>query len=119
MRLSSCISSAVCKSGETIEVLRQSQGSYVKGRWEPGESESLFIKANVQPADGKDLEKLSEGRREHETIKIYSAFELRTVDKERQIQPDVVIWKGRRFQIEHVDDWSSEGYVKSVGVKME
>lgn len=118
MRLT-CIQNAICSFGEQIEVLRSSSGAYVKGRWESGSEETIPIKANVQPADGADLERLSEGRRVHETIKIYSTFELRMIDKEKQIQPDVVVWKGKRFLIEHVDNWSSEGYFKSIGVKME
>lgn len=69
---------------------------------------------SIQPTDGKTLQRLPEALR----LKNLSTFWVRGVINTTQgcAYPDVLVFKGRRYQVEHVFDWTNWGAGWSEGV---
>jgi galactose-6-phosphate isomerase len=69
---------------------------------------------SVQPASQRDIERLPEALRNHEAIRIYTR-EVLSADEQGRYA-DVVVWRGSRWQVKAVDDWSNygDGYVKAI-----
>lgn len=86
-----------------FSVERGSAGAYVNGAFVPGATTTLVVLGSVQPLNGRELENLPEGQRVKESIKIYTATELKTVDEVNQIKADVVIDGGKRYEVQTVD----------------
>lgn len=60
---------------------RETPGSYVNGRWVPGQPVDTCIRGSLQPAGGEDLLSLEEGRRIYTTLKLYTRAGLRISDR--------------------------------------
>lgn len=87
------------------------------GRYQdPGYTETV-ITANVQPANGIELQDLPEGRHGRDTIKIYTAVELKTVDDQSRTQPDQIKYDGKTYQIDRV--WNRTSHFKALATKVE
>jgi apolipoprotein N-acyltransferase len=98
-------------------VLRAQQGQYNKGRWEHQEPEEVCMQAVIQSASPDDMQDLPEGRHMEETVKIYTFEEL--YSKEKQKQPDKIVWLNAVFEIHSVTNQSQYGgFYKSIGVKV-
>lgn len=69
----------------------------------------FLIKASVQPASGRDLQRLPEGMRDSQTIAIWTKDELFVADEATQQYPDEVIYRGKRFQVEVCEPWEEAG----------
>ncbi|NIY14228.1 MAG: hypothetical protein GWM98_04745 [Nitrospinaceae bacterium] len=88
------------------------------GRWEEGPRDEIPIMAAVQNPTGEDLQKIEEGRRTEASIKLYSDFQFRTASVKDQRQPDLVLWGGDEYQIDHVENWTGDGcYYKAIATK--
>jgi len=101
-------------------ILRYSKTGYDKGGRENAQKpEKITIRAVIQTATDEDLQKVDEGRRTKGGIRVFTASELRTASVEGQHQPDVVLWEGRKWQVEKVDNWADYGFhFKSIAIKM-
>lgn len=88
-----------------------SAGGYV-----PGAVSSLSMQAHVEPAKGRDLEKLREGLKVCDVIRLYSQVSLELLTDSHM--PDEVDYQGVRYVIEHVDDYMTVGgFVDALAVK--
>jgi hypothetical protein len=85
---------------EAISVLRAAEGSYVMGRFVPGAAQALDARGNIQPLSGKELQQLSEGDRQREVKKIYTAFALENGDV-------VIRADGMRYEVQAVQNWTA------------
>jgi hypothetical protein len=74
------------------------RGFYVTG----GVPTTINTTASVQPASSKDLLLLPEGERTRETVKVYTATELFTVDVVASRPADRFVYDGRTFEVLNV-----------------
>jgi hypothetical protein len=96
---------------QDIPVLRYPKGTYdAKGRLQGQEPERITIRGVPQTATDEEMMKVDEGRRARGGIRIYTDVELRTVSVDGATQPDIVLWKGERWQVEQIDNWSDIGF---------
>lgn len=95
----------------TISVQRYAAGSYVDGAYVRGAAEApIEALASVQPAPGRDVQRLPEGTRTGETVAIYtSGLALRAPDPEAGLEGDLVTIGGRVFRVQLVEDWTGAG----------
>ena len=94
------------KSG-TYTVTRYAAGDYDEGVYEEGATSTFTIDASVQPAGGKDLERLPEGERLKDYLTVLTPTELRT--RADAASPDRVSIDGATYEVVEVADWFSEG----------
>ena len=78
-----------------------SAGKYVNGNYLPGDPVPtlLTIFASVQPATGKVLEALPEGRRNSESYVLYTDSELFTAEVSGSKNADLVLIFSREFEV--------------------
>jgi hypothetical protein len=62
----------------SIDIIRQTQGSYVNGDWVEGTETVVPTEVNIQPLKDSEILMLPESERTREWYKLYSAEELRT-----------------------------------------
>jgi hypothetical protein len=78
---------------------------------------TLSISASVQPLSGRDLQRLPEGMRAAERLKLYTTTPLAAIGA-----PDVVTIDGDDYEVEHVERWTGFGagadYYKIVARKV-
>ena len=93
----------------TITVHRRSAGSFdANDRWVEGsETPVVHNYTSVQPASGRDLKVLPEGRRVDSIIRIYDIEPLYGSDKTTDTSPDVVEWQGERYEVINVQVWKT------------
>ncbi len=110
----------VTNFAKKISVQRSLPGAHDEhGRWQEQAKEELSIDAVVQPARGQELQRLPEGRRTSETIKVYTTTKLLSAEVDTQNQPDVLVWQGREYQVETIDPWDEYGnYFKALALKV-
>jgi hypothetical protein len=88
-----------------LTIYRRSLGSYVEGEWIEGSTTEVAVQVNIQPLKGYEILQLPESERTRVWWKLYSADVLRT-EKENSWDADEFVWKGDRYKIMKVDDWS-------------
>ena len=86
--------------------------------WEKGiatpTSSSIKVTGIVAPASPKDVEMLELTDRKHGVKTFYTnETELEVSDTQRI--SDIIIWKGNRYKLLHVFDYSANGYWKAIG----
>lgn len=100
------------KSGSYV-VTRFGGGDYVEGAYVAGETETLTIEASVQPASGKELQRLPEGERTSDYLSVWTQTEL--FGRQESKSPDRILVDGYTYEVALVNDWLSEGgYVHAV-----
>jgi hypothetical protein len=98
-------------------VSRPGQTTYLNGRRQPPTTTSFDIRAAVQPATGRQLDRLPEGLRTHEAIAIWTRTELRTENANGE--PDVISVGGFDYQIDAVNRWQpSGGYFMALATRV-
>lgn len=92
-----------------LTVKRESAGEYVNGMWVPGTPESDFtINASWQPANGKDLQVLSEGERLRVVYKGYTDTKLYPSDPKTQSDGDKIVSPdGLEYEVIRVENWQN------------
>lgn len=77
------------------------------GRWVEGEPDLIPFKGSVQPAKGKELEILPDGKRNRETIKIltYPDLKFTVAEPREQRSGDIIIWKGKEYEVMVASPW--------------
>ena len=100
-----------------VQVERTSVGSYVDGIYVPGSTSTFNTLVSPQQPTPKQLEVLPEGERDKDVMLFISKRFLRTVDDGNDIPAEVVIFKGSRYKIIQLADWSTFGHTPAYGVK--
>lgn len=89
----------------TVTRIRRAVGAYGSdGGWSDGaETLTPSISASVQPASGRDLQRLEEGLRSREVLKVYTASGLwRAPDQRTGTPGDLVDIDGARYEVHAV-----------------
>jgi hypothetical protein len=83
-------------------------GTRVKGTWVEGTQADTNFKGTAQPASGRVLELLPEGKRNTETISVFAPITLDfiTADPELQRSGDIIIWEGRQYEVQTARKWA-------------
>lgn len=89
-----------------LTIYRRSLGSYVEGEWIEGTTVEVPVQVNIQPLKGYEILQLPESERTRVWWKLYSADVLRTA-KEGSHDADEFIFKGDRYKVMKLDDWTS------------
>lgn len=106
MDLASLISSF---STGTYTVTRRQADGFTRGIANPTIDSTFTINASVQPATGKDLLRLPEGRRTNETRVLFTTTQLYTGDQGQDYEADWVTIDGESWECQHVEDWVQAG----------
>ncbi len=88
-------------------VVRREPPVYVSGRRQEPAHTTIPIIASVQPASGFVVERLPEGKRDRETIMLYTRTRLQTANTVEEA--DFVYIDGGTFEVETVQRWNRLG----------
>lgn len=91
----------------TYAVTRTAAATLVKGKRVAGATSTVNIIASVQPASGRDLLRLPEGRRSVETRIVYTATQLFVGAQGAGFESDVVTIDGEKWEVQQVQSWES------------
>lgn len=97
-------------------VTRRAASSFTHGRAQAGPGLPPFtIRASVQPANGRDLQRLPEGRRAIETRVIYSPTQLQVGGQAAELEADMVEIEGRLWEVQLAEPWpAASGYWRCI-----
>lgn len=99
----------------TYAVTRRSAATYVLGRSQPGGTAPLTIDASVQPATGRDLLRLPEGRRTTETRVVYTPTPLLVGGQGTANEADLIAIDGRTWEVQLAESWpGAPGYCRAI-----
>jgi len=90
---------------ETLSVTRKEAGSYsnTTGNYTAGASTIFSITASVQPASGKQLERIPENRRERDAKAIYTRTKLKN--------NDFITIDSNVYEVDNVRDYSRHPFL--------
>ena len=107
----------------TFAVSRRAPGALTNGRFFPANPTTINIVASIQPLSGRDLERgralerLPEGLRTRELLKVYSATQLFVQGAGQD--PDVLTISGTQYQVQTAEQWGPDGnYWKMIVAKI-
>ena len=86
----------------TMKLIKRSvPGFYEKGRWIKGTPVDTPFEGTAQPATGRVLELLSEGKRHNDSIRVFAPLnmEFTSADSEKEISGDIIVWEGRQYEV--------------------
>lgn len=91
-----------------ITILRKTEGRRINGIWVPGVEQQIEMQVNIQPLKPYEIQQFPESERTRAWFKVYSAEVLRTLKEGSDgWAADEFIWKGDRYRVMKVDDWTS------------
>jgi hypothetical protein len=103
----------------TYTVTRRTQVAPVLGRAQAPTTTTLSVDACIQPATGKQLQRLPEGLRHAEVIAIWTETELKTAAQGTTQLPDLISYKSASYQVQDVKDYSdSGGFYEALAIKV-
>lgn len=103
---------------DTYVVTRRSPSTYTNGRLDAPVNTLLSIDASVQPAMGRDLQRLPEGNRTMEVRAIYTTAELFTQGPNQD--PDIIAIEGYAYEVQTVEQFGMVGnYYKALALKID
>jgi hypothetical protein len=84
-------------------------GHREKGSWVEGQAFDIPFMGTAQPASGRVVAQLPEGKRNSETITVFAPKEMAftPVDPESQRSGDIIVWKGRQYEVWSVKEWDA------------
>ena len=96
------------KSTELVKI-SFAAGRYVKGKWTEGEETRTSFSGSWQPANGQDLQKLPEGKRNDETFECFAPIELAftAADSETGVSGDRIEKNGKRYEVILAAPWDN------------
>ena len=82
-------------------------GAYVKGQWKEGLARDIPFKGTAQPASGRAIELLPEGKRNSDAITVFAPANLKFIpaEPEQQRSGDIIVWEGRNYEVYVVRPW--------------
>ena len=102
-------------------VIRRS-GKWEGARFVLGEPKKLKYYGPVQPATSKELEQLPEGDRHSGTMQFYCAppktLHITSEDGQQANVSDEIVYRGHRYKVFSVKDWSEHGYICASAYKI-
>lgn len=93
----------------TIVGLRRAEQPRAAGRVVPSVDTPFSFIASFQPANGKELQRLPEGKRNGDIIAIYTTQALTIGGPGTGFLPDRVTVDGSSYEVEHVEHWKAFG----------
>jgi len=90
----------------TYTVSRRTKALIVRGRAVPATATTFTAVASVQPASGRDLLRLPEGRRSEETRVIYTTTQLYPGTQAGAYEADQISINGISWEVQHVETWA-------------
>jgi hypothetical protein len=93
-------------------VRRRKTGScYVRGQWVPGTGEpgdTPFL-GTWQPASGKTLELLPEGKRSREVFKCFAPLflDFTSADAHGEAEADLIVWQDKKYEVTTAARWDN------------
>lgn len=89
-----------------ITLTTRAAGSYVAGVWTPGEATTSTILGSPQPLTGRQREKLPEGLRTKQTLRLFTTAVLSPLSIAGPTACDQVTIDGRLYDVDVLSDWS-------------
>lgn len=91
----------------TYTVTRRARAAqpFVRGIAQSTTNSTVTIRGSVQPASGKDLLRLPEGRRVVETRTLFTTTKLYTGGQGATHEADLVTIDGDSWEVQHVESW--------------
>lgn len=88
---------------------RKTGGGYVRGQWQAGDPSDTAFLGTWQPASGKTLELLPEGKRSREVFKCFAPLEMEftAADAHSDAEADSVIWQGKEYEVTTAAMWNN------------
>jgi len=86
-----------------------SPGTRVKGTWQEGAPADTEFWGTAQPASGKALELLPEGKRNTESIEVYAPIEVKftPADEDLKRSGDIIVLRGRLYEVYVAKEFNS------------
>jgi hypothetical protein len=96
---------------KSVALVRRSfePGVRVKGQWQEGACTDTIFMGTFQPANGKTLSLLPEGKRSGEVFRAFApiSLEFTPADAERGISGDRILWRGNEYEITIAVRWDN------------
>jgi hypothetical protein len=96
---------------KSVSLVRRKKagGGYVKGQWKTGVPDDTPFKGTWQPASGKTLELLPDGKRSREVYKCFApiAMEFTSADEHGDAEADSIIWEGKEYEVTTAAKWDN------------
>ncbi len=110
----------IARSGKPYTITRIAASAYDShGRAVAGGTSTLAMVASVQPVTGRDLQRMPEGLRTRELVKLYTTTQLRTADEGAGTVADRFAYRGATWEVQTVEDWADAGnYFKCIAAKV-
>jgi hypothetical protein len=88
---------------------RKTGGAYVRGQWVPGESGDTAFHGTWQPASGKTLELLPEGKRSREVFKCFAPLSLdfTSADTHGEREADSIVCQSKEYEVTTAARWDN------------
>lgn len=93
----------------TIAGVHRVEAARVTGRVVPPVDTAFSFVASFQPASGKDLLRLPEGKRQSDVIIVYTTTALVIGGQGTGRLPDRFTVDGSTYEVEHVEHWKAFG----------
>ena len=89
--------------------------------WEKGRpatsSTTITVTGIAGPSSPKDLEMVEEGDRVHGPKTFWTAMAAMKIS-DTLTTSDVIIWRGQRYKLLHVWDYTDNGFIKAIGDRL-
>jgi hypothetical protein len=95
---------------DDLTISRPSTGFDANGRRTNSAASTFPARASVQPASGRDLQRLPEGDRDREALTVFTSAVLHTGDR--------FTYGGEAFEVGHVDRWQAGNFHKAIASKV-
>lgn len=89
---------------EQVTRRRYDAGGYQQGEWVEGPPTDTTIEMHVEPADGEDLERLPEGKRERAEYFGSTLDDVRTTEGDGGPPADEIVYDGEVYEVAELSD---------------
>lgn len=96
--------SIIALSNAAIVVTRRVEAARVDGKTQPSSDITFSLDVSMQPADGRDLQRLPEGRIEGKRFVMWAPVEIIAAGPPG-VLADLVTWRGEVYEVEHVEPY--------------
>ena len=98
---------SLLRTVKLIKISSSSNGQYVRGRWVESKNETEVFRGTWQPARGRVMELLPEGKRNRETFICYApiSMEFTSADPESGKSGDLILWEDKLYEVVLSSKW--------------